>query len=224
MWWLVPLTLPIIYYAGKKIFSEDENTVINNYSILEKNFQNIETLWRSRNNKICILGSPGAGKSSLIHSITNSKAVPLPKIGVETDTTDFSKNIIYDPFIKYENYYILDAPGYDTTSHPVSAYLDYLPFSSFNKIIYIFKTKFRTSDHLLIRHLIRNVPAEKIIFIRSFSDSLEIAEKEIVEKDLNNILNAINYSFKLNFISNRTKDGINSVRQQIFSNTKRETS
>ena len=61
MWWLVPLTLPIIYYAGKQIFSEDENNVINKYSIIKnlaindltdhvnhlRLYESIELRWRT---------------------------------------------------------------------------------------------------------------------------------------------------------------------------------
>lgn len=173
---------------------------------LEKNLKRLsnELEQHSRKKKIAILGQPGAGKSSIIDILTNYQSDPRPKIGQQTDATDWSKDPQVHLLHLYRDHVFVDVPGYNTTSHPVESFLQYFPFQLFDSILFVIKGKLYGADQRIWEYI--SGSAVKNLIVRTFTDGLSDEEK-------NELVTDINHHFGREFVavSNRYKTGFSDI-------------
>ncbi len=184
----------------------------------------------SNGKKVAILGQPGAGKSTLIHNLTQGKSYPKPNIGVQTDATDWSEWPYCDIMMRYENYDFVDVPGYDTLNHPASVFIDFFPFSEFDVIFLVISGKIRGSDENIAKCLQKS--GAHFFIIRNFSESLGNDEIKLITKDISErllpqlsqtpspmllqnriqkMLHQRENKHRIIFLSNRTREGLEKV-------------
>lgn len=212
MLWLIP----VVGLVGKIIYdvitdepSETEKPSAQRKTILELNFLRLENLLRKQSgHKIAILGQPGAGKSSLLKKMTNGQVKPLPVIGSQTDATDWSKDQSCNLLSFYEDYVFSDVPGYDTTSHPISAFSARFPFNYFDMFIFVVNGKLHSSDEEIFHQIKKS--GKKVLIAKSFSESLDSDDIAHVENDIR-IRLALTGEVPILYFSNRTGDGIESI-------------
>ncbi|MEF8759171.1 MAG: GTPase [Candidatus Accumulibacter sp. UW25] len=222
MWWLA---IPLIGLVGKAVYDAvtDEDEIppprsfppkkIKTHTILELNLVRLGDQVRSHSGyKIAILGQPGAGKSSLLKKMTNSKVKPLPVIGAQTDATDWSRDVACNLLSVYENYSFADVPGYDTWSHPLKAFSSYFPFRYFDAYIFVVHGKLHSSDEDVFRLIAGS--GRKICIARSFCDNIESDDIKSVENDIRTRLSCSD-SAPILFFSNRTGTGVDSVFDSV---------
>lgn len=225
MWWLaVPIAIGT-FVTVKKIFFDSEEEISSNFqktkSIFEENLEILKhhliVSSNEENKNILFIGQPGAGKSSLIKSVTFSNCKPLPEVGVSTDTTNWSnKYLNYSfPVIKYRNFTIIDSPGYDTAQHPTGIFLNSFPFDRFDSIVIVFNNKLHSSDiQIMNRVAYLN---KKTTIVRSYSENLSEIEINEIENDIKKSFNLFSQKNKVEFVSNRSKNGINNLSEYLFS-------
>lgn len=214
MWWLAA---PLIVLVGRAVYDavtdEDEIPSPRRKTILESNLERLEEQVRSHpGHKVAILGQPGAGKSSLLKKMTKGRVKPLPLIGVQTDATDWSSDFTCNLLSVYENYAFADIPGYDTSSHPIDAFLSFFPFQNFDVFIFVIHGKLHSADEDIFNRIVRC--GKKVSIARSFSDSLDSDDIKFFEDDIRRRLSLL-HSDPIFFFSNRTGDGIESVFDSI---------
>lgn len=195
-------------------------------SILEKNFKHLRKGLENEKNDgnrktIAIIGQPGSGKSSLLKAITDGKCEPLPKIGQQTDATDWHKEEMWDFFTEYENYIFVDIPGYNTTHHPTRTYLEHFPFKKFDKILLVLNAKVKSPDEKIFRKIDRlhgRETSKKVFVIRNFSESLGEEGKESIRCDYDKPerFDLEAKSMKVIFSSARTEEGIEELKKILF--------
>lgn len=215
------LTNNIIKRVGKvKSFSPSSTSEWNdptNHAILHQNFNRLNNdLHFSNQPTIAVFGQPGAGKSSLIHKITNGNCEPKPLIGQQTDATDWSTNPLVDLLHASETSIYIDTPGYGTAHHPLSSYLSHFPFSSIDTYLFVVKGKIRQTDEEMFQYITQFTnPDSNIVLIRSFSDDLTDEEKFQVKRDLFAKLRYKLHNIPLVFLSNRTGDGLSELQEYM---------
>lgn len=194
---------------------------------IEKNMINLgrELLFKRVDKKddtkknILFIGQPGSGKSSIIRNLTNKECVPLPEIGQSTDITNWSTELKENLLITYKNINIVDAPGYDTYTHDVKTYLDLFPFDMFSKINILFNNKLHASDIKIMSKIgeINSSSLVKINIIRTFSENLSNEEKESIKNDIKyNFERVSNLRYEIHFFSNRTKEGLEKLKNDFL--------
>jgi len=183
-------------------------------STLELNLERLreQLQGHSGNNKVAILGQPGAGKSSLLTKMTKKKVKPLPIIGAKTDATDWSKDPDCNLLSNFKNYTFADVPGYDTSSHPTEVFSSSFPFDSFDVFIFVVHGKLHASDEDIFRLIADS--GKRVCIAKSFADSLESGEPISVENDIRKRL-IIPKEVPVLFFSNRTGDGVDAVFKSI---------
>jgi GTP-binding protein EngB required for normal cell division len=160
--------------------------------------------------RIAIIGAPGAGKSSLIISLTNNEIIPIPKVGITTDATDWSKEFVSNIIGLYKNNYIVDVPGYDTKSHPLELYLNYFPFSLFDIFVFVLRGKISKADEVIYR--IKKLNKNKYIVVARLLDDQGDALQSEIESDLQIHLDE---NVTVEFFSNQNYVGIDVIRMQL---------
>jgi GTPase Era involved in 16S rRNA processing len=213
MYWLIPVGI----IAGVTwIMSTEDEVKSKTYSLLEKNFRKLKKKLEEENKtKILIIGQPGAGKSSLLKYITNNKCIPKPIIGQKTDATHWHDKLQSDFFHRYSESVYVDSPGYDTKNHPLHSYLDYFPFSSFQKVIFVLHGKIHDSDKKILMEIKSKVKLKSIIIVHSFSEKSSVVIRKEIKDD---VAKVFNINIPLVFFSSKIKEGINEV--QSFINNK----
>lgn len=173
---------------------------------LEKNLKRLskELGQQFGKKKVAILGQPGAGKSSMLDILTNYQCVPRPKIGQQTDATDWSKDPQVQLLHLYRDHVFVDVPGYNTISHPVDCFLQYFPFHLFDSILFIIKGKLYGADQQIWEYI--SGSSVKSLILRTFTDGLSDEEKSELITD-------IKHHFGREFIavSNRYKSGFSDI-------------
>ena len=207
MYWLIPVGI----IAGVTWLMSTEDEVESRvYSLLEKNFRKLKNKLEEEDKiKILIIGQPGAGKSSLLKYVTNNKCRPIPIIGQKTDATHWHDTEINNFFHLYFDKIFIDSPGYDTKNHPMESYIEYFPFSSFNKVVFVLHGKIHHSDKKILKKIIDEVKLKSIVIVHSFSEEISIEMRKEIKEDIEKVFNT---NIPLIFVSSRTKEGINNVK------------
>ena len=144
--------------------------------------------------------------------MTNGQVKPLPVIGTQTDATDWSKDQSCNLLSFYEDYVFSDVPGYDTISHPISAFSSRFPFNFFDVFIFVVHGKLHASDEEIF-HLIKK-SGRKVLIAKSFSESLDSDDIGLIENDIR-IRLALSCEVPILYFSNRTGDGVESIYNKI---------
>lgn len=218
MWRLASTNAGIV---GKVIYDavKDENTPTSSKppsgqkSTLEINLDRLEkqlNLQAKRN--IAVIGQPGAGKSSLLKKITDGEICPLPIIGIETDATNWANDIHCNLLSSYKKCVFIDVPGYDTSSHPIDAFLSFFPFYRIDVFVFVTHGKLRGADEGIFNLL--KTSGGKVIIARSFVDDIEVDERILIESDLRTRL-MLQKSDQVIFFSNRSGEGVNLLKTSI---------
>jgi len=154
--------------------------------------------------KICVLGQPGAGKSSLINNVLGKK---VAKVGVETDVTREIEGYALD-FMK-----IYDTPGYGTKDFKYEDWQNMFKSEHFDVVIFVFSGKLAEADDKLLQEL--NKYDTPVFFVRNYADSfMEEDDREAVLQDFHKHLQE---QTKLYFTScGREKEGIEELRRDIL--------
>ena len=124
--------------------------------------------------RACVLGAPGAGKSSLILALTDDRCEPRPVVGAHTDATDWSREHRTPRWHQADGLAFIDGPGHGTRAHPVAAY-DWLPIWKFHCVLFVIAGKIMQSDEQLWARLLerRRGPGQpKLRVIRNMADQL----------------------------------------------------
>lgn len=215
MWWLA---IPATIVLGKIIYdviTEEDSPSPRPKTILESNLDRLRReLRQETGQKIAIMGQPGAGKSSLLKKMTNGEVVPLPKIGIQTDATDWSSDANCTLISRYKEKVFVDVPGYDTQNHPVSVFYSSFPFHDFDTFLLVFHGKLHKADEDIFQMAIRT--GKPVCIARSFLDSLDEDEINAIEQDIRKRL-SLPETVKFVFFSNRTEKGIKDIFNIICS-------
>ncbi len=209
MWWL---GAPLVALAGKAIYDATKRRRATRpvpcHTTLERNLKRLgKELAASQGRQFAVLGQPGAGKSTLLRRLTNDRITPLPVVGAHTDATDWASDTTCDLLGRFEDNVYVDVPGYDTVSHPASAFNLGFPFHAFDGILFVVNGKLRSADLDMFDRARFSNPS--LCIARSFAESLSDQEIEEVRKDLRNGFNS--GDVPLLFFSNRANTGIEEV-------------
>lgn len=193
--------------------TSDHNILVKNFLQLKQELDN-----SSNDFRIAVIGQPGAGKSSLIRTISKKKCRPLPKIGQETDATDWSSERVSEFFNVYKRLRFVDTPGYNTSKHPAEVFESYFPFDQFDYIIHVLKDKVHEADRRVAQRVSHN--KTKYILVRCFAEEIEHSERDRIERDYFSCMEInkahLKSSFrKVFFASNRNCEGVEEL-QEIF--------
>ena len=149
-------------------------------SILEDNLDRLDSKLSSSNAlRVAIIGQPGAGKSTLLKKITNGEVRPLPKIGIQTDATNWADSHNCSLTSAHNGTIFVDVPGYDTKSHPTQILLEKFPWNKLDAFIFVVKGKLHQADELIFQRI--TYTRKRICIARSFSEDID----EEQEKSIN---------------------------------------
>ena len=226
------LAIPFAVILGKVIYdaSSSPSPPAPEKTVLQKNLLRLGSLLRKEPGyKVAILGQPGAGKSSLLKKMTKGQVTPLPVIGIQTDATDWSQDHACALLSHYQDFIFVDAPGYDTITHPLGDFLQHFPVNQFDAFLLVINGKLHDADEKIYR-LIRNDPrfsssdsskSPPLLVVRGFSEDLEDSERHAIKSDVSVRLSSLdgparsNHPVHFNFVSNRTTEGLAQVIRDI---------
>ncbi|QXZ10700.1 GTPase domain-containing protein [Comamonas sp. Y33R10-2] len=157
---------------------------------------------------VAFWGQPGSGKSSTLKKILGSGASLYPKVGLETDATDWLRDsplFFHTSFISF-----MDTPGYGTKKYSVSDFIDLFPFSKLALNIFFVSGKIYSDDVKFFKKLIES--RKRICLVRSFSDSLE---KESINLIVNDLRKSFDFQGKIIFLSNKNNIGYIKLKEWI---------
>jgi len=158
---------------------------------------------------IGLLGQPGAGKSSLINSLTGQE---LAGVGVQTDYTTGPKAF------QWKGLSLCDLPGYGTVSFPEKGYLERFKVLNFDALLCIASGKFREEDTHFFQEVMRK--GKTVIFVRTHLDALKQRGrsredlKVDVRADLGKQLGTD--AFSLFFVDNDSGEGVTELAEAIL--------
>ncbi len=199
------------YNAYREFLAAKRTTLDQNFIMLRS------LLEQSRQKKVALVGQPGAGKSSLLLKLTDGKCEPPPKIGVETNATDWSRNESIDFIHSYASIDWIDVPGYGTQTHPIKSYQTYFPIDLCQVILFVIQGKIQQSDEQMFQTLFNlSKHSCKVAIIRTLSEHLSKQDQMEIQKDLEAKLLYNRNNIPLYFISNRTMMGIEEVKRFVF--------
>jgi hypothetical protein len=141
--------------------------------------------------------------------ITPGECEPLPKIGVTTDATDWSRLADARLRTTYAGRVLVDAPGWDTERHPVESFVRHFPFHRFETVVLVVSGKLRGADETGHR-AIKGCPTRCLV-ARTNAETLDAAERRASASDIEKVFGAI----PTFFVSNRTNEGIAELRAAL---------
>jgi GTP-binding protein EngB required for normal cell division len=215
VWWLA---VPAVIGLGKLIYEAvtDEQaprSVAPPDTTLIKNLRALRELTQKPDPcRVAFLGQPGAGKSTIITKLSKGRARPAPLIGVHTDATTWAEHTEVDLLCRWGKRVAADVPGYDTSTHPVSAFVTYFPFANFGKICLVVHNKIHGSD-IEIYEAIRFNDVTPIV-VRSRAESLDQEQRQAVRHDLCQQFVGLPPS-SIVFVSSRTGEGLEDLRLRL---------
>ncbi|MFD2332830.1 GTPase [Cohnella sp. GCM10020058] len=179
-------------------------------TVLERNLRRLasELAVIPRKRKIAILGQPGAGKSALLDLLTDRGCVPRPVVGQRTDATSWAHDPNAALIHACGEAVFVDSPGYGTAAHPAEAFFRLFPYRAFDRLLVVIKDKLHAADDRLLSGIARNGLAERTLLVRSFADSLEEGERELLLGEL-----AKRFPGPKVLYSARTRTGLDEIRQ-----------
>jgi GTP-binding protein EngB required for normal cell division len=179
----------------------------------EKNLTRLSLeLPRSELPVIAVVGQSGAGKSSLVWSLSGGAVTPKPNIGLETDATDWSKQMDVDLISRSNDMMFVDVPGYGTKSHPTNILLSHFPLSEFSLLMFVLSGKVRGDDKDVFKRMIDC--GRPLAIIRNYAESLDDAERLEVRRDFQLHL-GLPDAHNVWFTSCRTQSGVSALRSWI---------
>jgi hypothetical protein len=107
---------------------------------------------------------------------------------------------------------VVDAPGYDTLTHPTGTFIKLFPFAKFDTILFVAKGKLHASDEDVFRSVVRS--GVRACVARSHAESLEGEEMDQAVEDLRDKLN-IPETYDVFVFSNRTQTGIPAIQKFV---------
>lgn len=215
MWWLaIPATIglgKIIYdavgdYRAPRPTPPADTILIKNLRALK------EMTAKPDAHRVAFLGQPGAGKSTIVSKLSKGRARPAPLIGTRTDATNWAERTGVDLLCHWGKRVAADVPGYDTTTHPVSAFVTYFPFANFGKICLVIRGKIHASDVKIYEAMRRDEITP--IVLRTCAESLEEGERQAALKDLGEHFVGLRPS-SIVFVSSRTGEGFDELRLRL---------
>lgn len=214
MWWLA---VPAVIGLGKLIYDTVKDEPAPRPAApdtpLIKNLRALRELTEKPDpHRVAFLGQPGAGKSTIISELSNGRARPAPVIGVNTDATNWANHVGVDLLCRWGKRVAADVPGYDTSSHPVSAFVTHFPFANFDKICLVISGKIHGSDINIYEAIRRSGAA--LIVVRARAESVLPAERQAVKDDLCQRFVGLTAS-SIVFVSSRTGEGLPELRRRL---------
>lgn len=215
MWWLaVPVTIGL----GKLIY----NVVADDRprqptpppdTPLIKNLRALRELTQKPDpRRVAFLGQPGAGKSTIVCKLSKGRARPAPVIGTHTDATNWAERTGVDLLCQWGKRVAADVPGYDTSTHPVSAFVTHFPFANFGKICLVVHGKIHAADIAIYEAICCDDITP--IVVRSRAESLDENERQAVLQDLCQRFVGLQPSSVV-FVSSRTGTGLEELRLRL---------
>ena len=186
-------------------------------TVLEENFERLSRLLDDgRALSVAVIGQAGAGKSSLIDTVTDGKSQPRPKTGQGTDATDWSRDIKVELFNRYQDVRFIDTPGYGTATHSTKSYLEYLPIRKIDKIIFVIKGKIREDDEKMFKKIAQDIKERRnLIIVRAYAENMTEAEKKEILADINTRLICGRNNISVVFYSSRYGYGVDAVKRFV---------
>ena len=231
MWWLIPGLVVGAIAAAAAALSGGETTAKKPQQsggqrhgdckdaaavqMFRRNITRLRTALRERSIRpIAIVGSPGAGKSSLLIRLAEGRCEPMPVIGQATDATDWSRSDGVDllsdaPAIGM----FVDVPGIGTARHPVADLIACFPFDVCSAILVAIRGKLRVGETALLRHLVDDRRLfDRVVIVRTFEDALDRTEILDAVADIRSVAGA---DADIRVVSNRTGSGVADLRNAI---------
>ncbi len=216
MLWLV---IPAIGLAGKLAYDALKSRPATStgrhkgLTTLERNLQRLEgELQAIGHGRVAVIGQPGAGKSSLIRKMTHNRVRPLPKIGAQTDATNWSQSRDVRMVFKYRKINFIDVPGYNTETHPADVMQDGFPFWEIDVFIFVLAEKLRDADEEMFRRIA--LSGKPVCVCYSFADNHDDAARKKISRDVRKRLHLAR-GHALAFFSNKTEEGIEEIFMAI---------
>lgn len=215
MWWLA---VPAVIGLGKLVYdavtdeppprpaAAPDTTLIKNLHALRELTQKPDP------RRLAFLGQPGAGKSTIVSELSNGRARPAPVIGVNTDATNWADRVGVDLLCHWGKRVAADVPGYDTSSHPVSAFVTHFPFANFGTICLVISGKIHGSD-IAIYEAIRRSDT-RLIVVRACAESVPQADRQAVQEDFCKHFVGLAAS-SIVFVSSRSGEGLAELRRRL---------
>ncbi len=163
--------------------------------------------------KIALLGQPGAGKSSIINALLDTKGF---KSGQGTDTT------VEVQEAKFGSLIIADFPGYGTQKFPVDEWVKKFKPDDYDLYLFVFSGKLHNSDAELFKYLKkwRDERQHPFFIVRNKEDDIWEDGKSLEELK-NEIRNDViakvgETTAKVYFTSCKEKTGLEELKNDIF--------
>ena len=184
---------------------------------------NIESLARNIRDttvdqRVVVIGRPGAGKSAIVRTITSNDSFPRPHVGVETDATNWNVVEMTGGVSLFRNRLFVDTPGYGTDIHPTSVFLSHFPFDQFGVVLLVISGKITADDESVFAHIAalrQRKDRPLICVIRGRADEVTDADRSVIANDLNCRLGGVGQDLELIFFSAVTSEGTDAVRERI---------
>ena len=101
--------------------------------------------------------------------------------------------------------------------------LKYFPFEYVDLIILLIRGKIHKSDEEMFKHLHSTFGGritEKVVVVKSFSESLDSDEKQSIILDFNKYFDLDKNGMELLFLSNRRPTGLKRIKSRCFDSKK----
>lgn len=185
---------------------------------LRANFKQLRSVLEAADGpKLAFLGGPGIGKSTLIVIWSHDAVRPRPKVGSETDATDWSTERGVPVSATWRgtaahDLTIVDFPGFGTRRHPHPYFSAAVPFGLFDGVVFLVGGKIRKADEEVFASLRRKVSDDRILVVRTKLDAVPDDAREEVRAD---VAERLRWTGDVILTSSRTEEGFDLLRERI---------